>query len=242
MKDKQFIEKLKNIADGFKTVYMLGCFGAPVTEKLISDKAKQLPDWYTAKKQADLRKLIGKGYFAFDCVNLIKGILWGWTGDPNAAYGGAKYASNNVPDTNADGVIKLCKDVSADFKNILPGEAVWMPGHIGVYIGNGKVIESTPLWSNKVQVTACLNIGPINGLPERKWDKHGKLPWIEYATNQMDWKDIVRLAADSPEKWEKGITAAVNAAKADGDMGDMEIFKFLPDLIKKVYMKGCESK
>ena len=28
--------------------------------------------------------------FGFDCVCLIKGILWGWDGDKNATYGGAK--------------------------------------------------------------------------------------------------------------------------------------------------------
>ena len=55
-----------------------------------------------------------------------------------------------------------------------------MSGHIGVYVGDVKVIESTPSWLNNVQVTACLNIGPITGLPGRRWVKHGKLPWIEY--------------------------------------------------------------
>ena len=124
MTNKEFVLKLLDIASHYKTVYMLGCFGAPVSESLITGKAKQLPAWYTSQKQAQLRKLISKGYFAFDCVNLIKGILWGWTGDPKATYGGAKYTSAGVPDTNADGMIKLCKDVSTDFSDILPGEAV----------------------------------------------------------------------------------------------------------------------
>ena len=50
--------------------------------------------------------------FGFDCVCLIKGILWGWNGDKNATYGGAKYASNNVPDLGADSMIKKCPDAS----------------------------------------------------------------------------------------------------------------------------------
>ena len=235
MKSKDFIAKLQDIVNNYKTVYMLGCFGHVVNENIIASKAKQLPNWYTAAKQAELRKLIGKGYFAFDCVNLIKGILWGWSGDPSSPYGGAKYASNDVPDTNADGMIKLCKDVSTDFSNIIPGEAVWQPGHIGVYIGNGMVIESTPSWQNKVQVTACLNIK--NGVPGRRWDKHGKLPWVEYELQpaQKDWKDILRLVTDSPDKWLTAIDVAVNAAKADGNLGPLEIFKYLPELIMKVY-------
>lgn len=183
MKSKDFIAKILSITP-CKTVYMLGTFGAPVTEALIAGKAKQLSDWYTAAKQAELRKLIGKGYFAFDCVGLIKGILWGWTGT-TAAYGGAKYASNSVPDTNADGMISKCSEVSTDFRSIVPGEAVWMPGHIGVYIGGGKVAECTPKWNNNVQITACLNIGSIAGLNGRKWVKYGKLPYLEYEENTL---------------------------------------------------------
>ncbi|MEG0692618.1 MAG: hypothetical protein RR444_06005, partial [Oscillospiraceae bacterium] len=43
-----------------------------------------------------------------------------------------------------------------------------------------KIIECTPAFKNCVQVTACLNIGAISGMNGRKWDKHGKLPYITY--------------------------------------------------------------
>lgn len=118
--------------------------------------------------------------FGFDCVCLIKGILWGWTGDASKTYGGAKYTSNGVPDIGADSMIRVCKDVSTDFGKIIPGEAVWLSGHIGVYIGGGKVIECSPAFLNRVQVTACLNIGKIAGMNGRKWTKHGRLPYITY--------------------------------------------------------------
>lgn len=70
-------------------------------------------------------------------------------------------------------MITKCSGVSADFGGIVPGEAVWLPGHIGVYIGGGKVIECSPAFKNCVQVTACLNIGTISGMNGRKWTKHG---------------------------------------------------------------------
>ena len=92
------------------------------------------------------------------------------------------YASNGVPDLGADTMITKCSGVSADFGGIVPGEAVWLPGHIGVYIGGGKVIECSPAFKNCVQVTACLNIGAISGMNGRKWTKHGKLPYITYDT------------------------------------------------------------
>lgn len=170
MNNKEFVLKLKDIVN-FKTVYMWGVFGSPVTESIIAAKSKQYPSWYTSARQASLRKLIGKGYFGFDCVGLIKGVLWGWNGDTSKTYGGAKYASNGVPDISADGMLTKLLDVSSDFSKIEIGEAVWMKGHIGVYIGNGQVIESTPAWRNGVQFTM---------LKDRIWVKHGKLPWIKY--------------------------------------------------------------
>lgn len=180
MNNKEFISKLKDIVNNYKTVYMWGVFGSPVTESIITAKSKQYPSWYTAERQASFRKLIGKGYFGFDCVNLIKAILWGWNGDASKTYGGAKYASNGVPDVSADGMLTKLLDVSSDFSKIEIGEAVWIKGHIGVYIGDGKVIECTPKWKNGVQITACLNIGNISGLNGRRWTKHGKLPYITY--------------------------------------------------------------
>lgn len=120
--------------------------------------------------------------YGFDCVCLIKGVLWGWSGNTAKPYGGAVYASNGIPDLGADTMITKCSGVSADFSGIVPGEAVWLPGHIGVYIGGGKVIECSPAFKNCVQVTACLNIGAISGMNGRKWTKHGKLPYITYDT------------------------------------------------------------
>jgi len=170
-----------------------------VTENLISSKSKQLPDWYTSKKQAELRKLIGKGYYGFDCVNLIKGVFWGF---PNT-----KYNSNNVPDINADSMIQKCSDLSTDFAVIDVGEAVWLAGHIGVYIGSGKVIECTPKWNNKVQITACSNIGNISGLNGRKWAKHGKLPYIDYVgVTVKEFQKSFGLEAD-------GIVGKITTAK-----------------------------
>ena len=56
--------------------------------------------------------------------------------------------------------------------NIIPGELLYMKGHCGYYIGNGRVIESTPSGSDGVQET------DINF---HKWIKHGKLiPYIDY--------------------------------------------------------------
>jgi len=51
----------------------------------------------------------------------------------------------------------------------------------------------------------------------------------------VDWKTILKKVAANPEEWEKAINTAVNAANADGDLGDLEIFQYLPVLIEKIY-------
>lgn len=183
MNAAELVKKHIDIANNYRTVYMWGCFGMPVTENIIREKAAQYPGWYTAAKQAELRKLIGKGYFGFDCVNLTKGILWGWNGSQNASYGGAKYAVNGVPDVSADGMISKCQNVSTgNWEALVPGEGLWMPGHWGLYIGGGLAVECTPVWKNGVQITAVGNLGQKSGYNTRIWKKHGRLPWVDYAT------------------------------------------------------------
>jgi len=180
VKNDAFIKKVLDIFANYKTVYMWGCFGQPVTDALVAEKTRQYPTFYTQGIQDKLRSLVGKGYFGFDCVNLIKAVAWGWSGDATKANGGAAYSTNGVQDVNADMMIKLCFKLTDDFKVIVPGCAVWMQGHIGVYIGDGKVVEATPSWDNRVQVTSLGNIGSVAGLHSRKWTMHGRLPFVEY--------------------------------------------------------------
>lgn len=119
--------------------------------------------------------------FGFDCVNLIKGLLWNWCGDKAKTYGGASHAVNGVPDIGADTMITKCKNVSTTgWANMEVGEALWVKGHIGVYIGNGLAVECTPAWKNRVQVTSVGNIGAKAGYNTRTWSKHGKLPYVTY--------------------------------------------------------------
>ena len=183
MKASEFIQKLKDVEANHKTLYVMGCFGAPLTGGNVSRYCNN-HDYNKAAARTKMIKAAANQtppVFGFDCVNLIKGILWGWTGDPARTYGGAQYGTNGVPDIGADGMIKKCLQVSTTgWASMLPGEAVWCSGHIGVYIGGGLAIECSPRWANRVQVTAVGNIGAKSGYNTRKWTKHGKLPYITY--------------------------------------------------------------
>ena len=167
----------KNVAQNFKTLYVMGCFGAPMTD---ANKERYCNNHSYNKKAARTRMIqaASADTFGFDCVCLIKGLLWGWDGDTSKIYGGAGYAVNGVPDIGADGMITKCRDVSTDFSKIEVGEAVWMKGHIGVYVGDGLAVECTPKWDNKVQITACNRT--VAGYHRRDWTKHGKLPYVTY--------------------------------------------------------------
>lgn len=187
MTSAQLCARAEDIADNYKTSYMLGPWGWPANDKMIARAT-------TNGKYAETNKgwlryanaIKGKG-FLFDCIGLIKGILWGWSGDLSRTYGGAGYELHGLEDWGADTVIQKCRDLSEDFSTIVPGEAVWMRGHIGIYVGGGQVVESTPRWKWGVQRSTCLNVAGKK-LPgtagSRTWAKHGKLPWVDYAAQK----------------------------------------------------------
>lgn len=180
---KALVDKAVDIAKNYRTLYVMGCFGAPLTGSNVSRYCNNHTYNKDPARTAMIKAAANQSppVYGFDCVNLIKGILWGWRGDASKVYGGAAYGSNGVPDHGADTVIKECLEVSTTgWASMLPGEAVWLSGHIGIYIGDGLAVECTPKWDNKVQITAVGNIGKKSGYNTRTWTKHGKLPWVDY--------------------------------------------------------------
>lgn len=165
----EFLKKLQEICNK-KTAYVFGAVGEPITAELIDRKAKEQPLWYTAERTRQLKAFADKNYYGFDCSNLLKALFWGWTGSKltNGKYFHSQ--SNTVPDQNADGLFALCTDIFSDLSRIEVGEALWFKGHIGIYVGNGNVIDCTP----------SLNKVCVNAMSRQKWLKHGKLPWINY--------------------------------------------------------------
>lgn len=128
-----------------KTRYMWGGIYRPITENYIHQLAKMYGNaQYPASRIAILMSYIGKGYYGIDCVGLVKSYYWsgkddGGTGSPN--YGKAGY-----PDVNANGMFAAAKvkgtiDTLPEVKGLVLYSKTHP--HVGVYIGNGEVIEST---------------------------------------------------------------------------------------------------
>ena len=193
MSGNSLAAKAVDIAQRKKTIYGYAMYGFQINDKTIASKALQnLNGWYTTKNVNKLKAVANQQppVWGFDCVNLIKALLWGWTGDESKEKGGSVYAANGVPDTNADGMIKRCHDVTDDFTSIKVGEVVWMSGHIGIYIGDGLAVECTPKWDDGVQITAVHNIGKKTGFNGRSWEKHGKLPYVSYGDETEAGEEI----------------------------------------------------
>lgn len=193
MQASELIRRCVDVAKNYKTLYVMGCFGAPMTDT----NKKRYTQNHSYNKAADRTKMIraaSADTFGFDCVCLIKGVLWGWDGS-TTGYGGAKYNSNGVPDIGGDAMIQQCAEVTDDFRGIVPGAAVWMPGHIGVYIGDGFAVECSPKWANGVQITAVGNIGNKTGYNTRMWKKWGLLPYVDYKEDEPvtyeQWKTFM---------------------------------------------------
>ena len=220
-----------NIARNYKTSYMLGPWGWPATDKMITRATTNGSNAQTNKQWLSYANAIkGKG-FLFDCVGLIKAILWGWSGDLTRTYGGAGYACNGVPDYDALKMLNCCGEISTDFSTIVPGEVVWMDGHIGIYVGGGVVVESTPKWNWGVQESTCLNVAGKQ-LPgtvgSRTWTKHGKLPWVDYTAakeineedDDMTEEQIRKIVRDEFAKIEAERAALPVAPWAEGELAE----------------------
>lgn len=180
---KELAATAMNVAENYKTLYVMGCIGAPMSAK---NKERYSNNYsYNSKPERVAKiKAATSDTFGFDCVCFVKSLLWGWSGDKTKTYGGAVYESNNVPDINEKAMLNACTDVSTDFSDIQEGEFLWVSGHCGIYIGDGLAVECTPAWADGVQITAVRNVYDKGGYNARTWTKHGKLPYVTYEAAQ----------------------------------------------------------
>lgn len=203
MKVNEFLEKL-NKALNVNTCYLQGGFGCRLW----------VPDWYSKtyswnKANAEIinaHSSPSQHCFGFDCVCLIKGVLWGFDADINKNYGGAVYKSNGVPDCTGSALAAACPDYSTTFAIMPePGEILFYDknaSHVGVYIGDGQVIEATPSWTCGVQKTLLSGFLNPDRLPVRSWYAHGHLSYIDYSKPETD-VDYKKAFTELSDKYAK---------------------------------------
>ena len=216
MKWNEFVKRLEYAATECETLYIKGCFGAPMNDK---NKVRYTNNYDYNKKPERKEKILNASAstFGFDCVCLGKGVLWDWCGDVNAEYGGANYCSNGVPDLDEKDLFEKCYDKSTDFSSIIPAEMVWIDGHCGYYIGNGRVVEATNRWADGVQITKIDNVPtPFTSEKHRSWTKHGKLPYIDYTSSATTIEELAKEVYRSVDN-------LVNAVLSGKDKTNLEL-------------------
>ena len=142
--------------------YWYGTFGQAASKALYDQKKRQYPQRYEWAYDGATAKV-------HDCVGLIKGYLWcDDSQDTTPVY-------NAAQDKSANAMYTACKTKGemATMPDV-PGMLVFLPGHVGVYIGDGEVIEAR---SRRYGVYKTK-------LAERPWKTWGYCPYVTYETEQ----------------------------------------------------------
>lgn len=141
--------------------YWWGTFGQTANAGLLAAKRQQYPHYYTA---TDFASQFGQK--VHDCVGLIKGYLWCDAPDGEPIYKASQ-------DVAVSGLYLTCKEHGnmGDMPD-LPGVCVFFSdmSHVGVYIGDGYVVEATGHARGVVKTK----------LAGRGWGLWGKPRWINY--------------------------------------------------------------
>ena len=150
--------------------YVWGTYGRILTRSLFEMKLEQYPEDVGAYEEYIADNYIGKR--TADCVGLIKGYSWY---DPQTESFG--YAVNGMPDLSANQIYEYATEKgSIDTIPDIPGLLVWMDGHVGIYIGNGAVVEARGTYYGVVRTQ----------LRNRNWQAWAKVPGIIYIEKSED--------------------------------------------------------
>ena len=155
------------------TGYVYGTYGHVLTESLLVGKQKQYPLKILPYLSFIRATWLGKP--VQDCVGLIKGHYW--TNDD----GKIVYKLDGLPDVSANGLHNTA--VEKGPIALLPeikGLIVWKRGHVGVYIGQGEVIEAHGTKSGviRTRLTSTVN--------DTGWKEWFKCPFIDYVTARTE--------------------------------------------------------
>ena len=144
--------------------YVWGTYGEVFDQALYEYKLDQYPE--EVGRYAQFIEANWLGGRTADCVGLIKG--YGWL---NPETQEIEYGTNGMADVGADQMYENATEKgSIDSMPEIPGLAVWHSGHIGIYIGDGEVIEALGTRYGVVKTQ----------LSDSRWTHWLKVPYITY--------------------------------------------------------------
>ena len=152
------------------TPYVYGAKGEVLTEQRLQVLVSQNPSMYTSQYIKKARRFLGQ--HCTDCSGLIS---W-YTGIVRGSYNYHDTAVNKVP-------------IGALDESMI-GWALWKPGHIGIYIGNGYCVEAKGI-----------DYGTIKSrVRDTAWQKVLKLCDIDYKMRPV-YTEGFKRAADGKRWW-----------------------------------------
>lgn len=191
------------------TGYVYGTFGRTCTIALLDDCAKRYPDPDLAG--GSMRKLGEKwiGKRVVDCIGLVKYYMF------SNRYGeNPQYVSNYDQSANTTFNRATSKGTINTIPEI-PGLLLHMNGHVGVYIGNGDVIEARGTAYGVVKTK----------LSSRPWTHWYKSQWIAYPSTDdsftCDTNSTVTIKKGN--KYQARITCSQRPNVVSGSAGIVSI-------------------
>lgn len=194
---RQFIAYLKN---QLGSIYVWGAQGeTAITEDWIKKRETSAVNAQRAIALWKKRVAEGKSYIAaFDCSGLIVYFLM----------------KNGLlkSDTSSRGLFDMCKEIATRDK-LVPGDFVFRHNgtkihHIGVYIGDGQVIEAK---------------GRDDGVVQQGIDQSGKGYWNRYGRFEPLFKDEEDAAQDFPADYVYDGVTYVNIRKTPNSADNYNI-------------------
>ncbi len=179
--------------------YVWGTYGEVLTRSYYNAKKEQYPD--EVGGYAEFIEANWLGGRTSDCNGLIKG--YGWL---NPDTHEIEYGTNGMPDIGADTMYENATEKGTiDTIPEIPGLAVWHEGHIGIYIGDGKVIEAMGTKYGVVETE----------LAGRGWTHWLKVPYITYLDTEMS------SSANEKQIWDALYARIGNPYGVAGLMGNL---------------------
>lgn len=149
--------------------YVWGTYGTVLSDSFLESKVTQYPDEVGGNEEFIRANWLGKR--TADCVGLIKGYSWYDTTSQSTIL-----VSNGMPDIGADDMYNNATEKGTiDTISEIPGLAVWKEGHIGVYIGNGEVVEAYGTTTGVIR----------SQLSNGGWTHWLKIPYITYLEQEV---------------------------------------------------------
>ena len=140
-----------------------------------------------------------------DCVCVPKATIWSKATVPEKGKNCHTPGKYGLDDLTCEELIDACYDLSFDFSKTADGECLYLPGHIGTFVGDFAFRWNNKEWiCNVVEATSDFEHGIIATYVDSRgvrsngkggeicgqWSKHGKLPWIDYGTPKIKEIDI----------------------------------------------------